>query len=43
MEGTKTHEELRAELLAKAAEDDGFRAKLVEDPRARLCFRCPCA
>ena len=36
MEGTKTHEELRSELLAKAAEDDGFRAKLVEDPRAAI-------
>ena len=36
MEGTRTHEELRAELLARAAGDDGFRAKLVEDPKATI-------
>ena len=36
MEGTKTIEELRTELAAKAAEDDGFRARLVEDPKAAI-------
>ena len=36
MEGTKTHQELRAELIGKAAADDGFRAKLVADPRAAV-------
>ena len=36
MEGTKTHQELRAELIGKAAADDGFRAKLVADPKAAV-------
>lgn len=36
MEGTRTQEELRAELLAKAAGDDGFRAKLIDDPKAAI-------
>ena len=36
MEGTQTHEELRAELIGKAAADDGFRSKLVEDPKATI-------
>ena len=36
MEGSKTYEELRAELIGKAAADDGYRARLVEDPRAAI-------
>lgn len=36
MEGTKTQEALRAELVAKAAEDDGFRARLTADPKAAI-------
>lgn len=36
MELAKTQEELRAELIAKAAGDDGFRAKLVETPKAAI-------
>ena len=36
MEGTKTHEEMLAELIGKAAADDGFRARLVEDPKAAI-------
>ena len=36
MEVTKTHQELRAELIGKAAADDGFRAKLVADPKAAV-------
>ena len=36
MEGAKTQEALRAELIGKAAADDGFRARLVEDPKAAI-------
>jgi len=36
MEGTKTQEALRAELVAKAAEDDGFRGRLIADPKAAI-------
>lgn len=36
MEGTKTHEELLAELIGKAAADDGFRTRLVEQPKAAI-------
>ena len=36
MEAARTHEELRAELISKAAADDGFRAALVQDPRATI-------
>ena len=36
MEGTKTQQELRAELVAKAAADDGFRARLTADPKAAV-------
>ncbi len=36
MEGTKTHHELRAELIGKAAADDGFRAKLIAEPKAAV-------
>ena len=34
MEGTQTQEALRAELVAKAAEDDGFRATHVHEETA---------
>ena len=36
MEGPKTHAEMRAELIGRAAADDGFRTKLVEDPKAAI-------
>jgi len=36
MEGRKTHEELRAELISKAAADDSFRTGLLEDPKAAI-------
>lgn len=36
MEGAKTQEELRATLIAKAAQDDVFRTKLVDDPKAAV-------
>lgn len=36
MEGTKTHSDMRAELLGKAASDADFRALLVEDPKAAI-------
>ena len=36
MEGTQTQEALRAELVAKAAEDDGFRATLIADLKAAI-------
>ena len=36
MEGVKTHEEMLEELIGKAAADDGFRARLVEDPKAAI-------
>ena len=36
MEGTRTQEELRAELIAKAAADDAFRTQLVDDPKAAI-------
>lgn len=36
MEEAKTQNALRAELLAKAAADDGFRAKLIDDPKAAI-------
>lgn len=36
MSASRTQEELRAELIAKAAADDGFRAKLVDDPKAAI-------
>ena len=36
MEGAQTHAELRAKLIGKAAADDGFRAKLVEDPKTAI-------
>ena len=36
MEGTKTHEEMRTELLGKVAEDEAFRARLIEEPKAAI-------
>lgn len=36
METMKTHEEMHAELIAKANEDDDFRARLIEDPKGAL-------
>ena len=36
MSSMKTHDELRAELAHKAAEDDGFRARLIDDPKATI-------
>ena len=36
MEGMKTHAEMREALVGKAAADDSFRAKLVEDPKAAI-------
>lgn len=36
MTSAKTHDELRAELAHRAAEDDGFRERLVGDPKAAI-------
>lgn len=36
MEGTQTQGAPRAELVAKAAEDDGFRATLIADLKAAI-------
>ena len=36
MEATKTHQELRAELIGKATADDGFRGQLIADPKAAV-------
>ena len=36
MSSTKTHDELRAELVGKAVEDDDFRAWLISDPKAAI-------
>ncbi len=33
---TKTHEELRAELIEKATEDEQFRAHLIAEPKAAI-------
>ncbi len=33
---TKTHDEMRAELIGRAAQDEGFRAQLVDDPKAAI-------
>ena len=32
----RTQEEMRQELLGKAAADDAFRARLIEDPKAAI-------
>lgn len=34
MTDEKTYEELRAELIDKAIEDESFRMRLIEDPKA---------
>ncbi len=36
MANAKSHEELRAELIGKAAADTDFRARLVRDPGAAI-------
>ena len=36
MANAKSHEELRAELIAKAVADNDFRALLVRDPKAAI-------
>ena len=36
MEGTKTHWQMRQELVEKAAADDSFRSQLVNDPKAAI-------
>ncbi len=36
MESTKSHSELRAELIDKAVIDDEFRSHLVEDPKSAI-------
>ncbi len=33
---TKTHEEMRTELIGRAAQDGGFRAQLMADPKAAI-------
>ncbi len=33
---TKTHEEMRVELIKRAAADEGFRARLIDDPKAAI-------
>ncbi len=33
---TKTHDEMRTELIDRAAQDGGFRAQLVDDPKAAI-------
>ncbi len=32
----KTHEEMRAELIGRAARDEGFRAQLIDDPKTAI-------
>lgn len=36
MDDIKTHDEMRAELIGRAAGDEGFRARLAADPRAAI-------
>lgn len=36
MSGMKTQDELRTELAHKAAADDGFRARLIGDPKSTI-------
>ena len=36
MATAKTQEELYAELIDKAVEDEGFRAQLIDDPKAAI-------
>ncbi len=33
---TKTYEEMRAELIGRAAQDEGFRAQLIDDPKTAI-------
>ncbi len=33
---TKTHEEMCAELIGRAAQDEGFRAQLIDDPKTAI-------
>ncbi len=33
---TKTHDEMRAELIGRAGKDAGFRAQLLDDPKAAI-------
>ncbi len=36
MESTKSHSELRADLIDKAVTDDEFRSRLVDDPKSAI-------
>lgn len=36
MANTRTYDELRVELVTKAAKDEGFRARLTTDPKAAI-------
>ncbi len=36
MDSAKTHDEMRAELIDKAAGDQDFRARLIEQPKAAI-------
>lgn len=36
MEPAKTHEEIRAELIDKATQDERFRARLLDEPKAAI-------
>ena len=33
---TKTHEEMLAELIGRAAQDEGFRAQLIAEPKVAI-------
>ncbi len=36
MEGTKSHSELRTDLIDRAIGDDSFRSHLVDDPKSAI-------
>ena len=36
MKNTRTHEELQAELVDRAVEDEAFRRRLFDDPKAAI-------
>ena len=36
MSDAKTHEQLRAELIDRAGQDEDFRARLIDDPKAAI-------
>lgn len=36
MPDTKTHEQLRTELIDRAGQDEDFRARLIDDPKAAI-------